>query len=302
MTGAGGRRLHLRGCGCRRAVVTDHAWDVSLVPPPTLVRIRAMTYPNTLRITQDRCVVEPHQAPLVALSLMAGVAEPAAPPSTQHSTALKMMGHLLDMFEHATGINQWENEFTGTSTKAVNFIARVNQCADQDTFAVLDIVTATYTPDVGARKHAAYATLSAAVGMVDDAFVALHGTHCWSGQLATTWCATAVPTSQDDVSLLCGIIGQVVDVTTQTSGRAFAFTDHLFEGRATLPNSYGGGVPYASRFVDNNDACWSLKPARYGTDIATDTAARDLTDTAIHRATTISTQDVHIEQALDDIW
>ena len=261
--------------------------DVTLFQQAARTMLRPMTYPGTLYIKQERCVVPPKDTTLVALSLMSGVATPLGPGGMRDSTALRMMDHLLGRYELAHGLNPWHTELTGTDNRVVNYFARIHQIEQLDMFAVLDIVTANYTSQWGTSHNAAYATLTVKCGDVDDAYLALHGAHCELGQLATTWrVGTSSQRGHEDIAALRDLIGLVADVASQTSGRAFVYADHLFAGRAVrqhFAGRNGGFTPYVTRFADNTDAVWTLKPAMYGTDIDLDTAASELESTAVHR-------------------
>lgn len=249
--------------------------------------LRLMPNLGTLLLTQHRCVVPPGSTTLVALSLMSGVATPLGPGGMRDSTALRMMDHLLGRYELAHGLNPWHTELTGTDNRVVNYLARVHQVEQLDIFAVLDIVTANYTSQWGDSNNAAYATLTVKWGAVDDAYLALHGSHCEAGQLVTTWrVQTSSPRGHDDIAALRDLIGLVADVTSQASGRAFVYADHLFADRAVRQHHTGGRgrpTPYDTRFADNSDAAWSLKPAVYGANIDLDAAAAELESTAVHR-------------------
>lgn len=249
--------------------------------------LRPMSYPGTLYIKQERCVVPPKDTTLVALSLMSGVATPLGTGGVLDSTVLRMMDHLLGRYELAHGLNEWHTELTGTDNRVVNFFARIHQIEQLDIFAVLDVVTTNYTSQWGTSNNAAYATLTVKCGAVDDAYLALHGAHCEAGQLATTWrVQTSSQRGHEDIATLRDLIGLVADVTSQTSGRAFVYADHLFADRAVrqhFAGRNGRSTPYDTRFADNADAVWTLKPAMYGTDIDIDASAAELESTTVHR-------------------
>lgn len=268
--------------------------------------LRFMSYPGILSFKQDRCVVSPKDTTLVALSLMSGVATPLGPGGMRDSTALRMMDHLLGRYELAHGLNPWHTELTGTDNRVVNYFDRIHQVEQLDMFGVLDIVTANYVSQWGDSNNAAYATLTVKWGAVDDAYLALHGSHCEAGQLATTWrVGTSSQRGHEDIAALRDLIGLVADVASKTSGRAFVYADHLFAGRAVrqhFAGRKGRFTPYDTRFADNSDAAWSLKPVMYGANIDLDVLARELESTAVHRAVDLDMRDFGVDIRKDEQW
>lgn len=266
-----------------------------------------MPRPETLKLTQYRCVVEPNDTTVVALSLFGGVAEPLGP-SKELPIALRVMSGVLNRYALASGLTNPPGDLTGTSTRMTNYLSGVNLAAGRNTYAVLDVVTAAYygRDSITGRNIAtntAYATLSIAHGEVDNVYLALNGTHCESGLLATTWRSrTSQRAAQLHADTVVDLVGKVARVHSPGRGLACVYADTLFESRTAQPEQGRGTVLFPTKFAPSRDPVWSLKPDAYGAELDRDVVARELETTAVHRVVELDMDEYSTEPDKDEQW
>lgn len=266
-----------------------------------------MPSPEILKLTQHRCIVEPNDTTVVALSLFGGVSEPLGP-SKDLPIALRVMSGVLNRYVLASGLTEPRGDLTGTSTRMVNFFSGAALAAGRDMYGVLDVVTAAYygrdsTTGRNILTNTAYATLSIAHGVVDDVFLALNGTHRESGLLATTWRSrTSQEAAQLHADTMVGLVGKVARVHSPGRGLACVYADTLFESRTAQPEQDRGTALFPTRFAPGRDPVWSLKPGAYGADLNRDIIARELETTTVHRVVELDMCDYSTEQYKDEQW
>lgn len=260
---------------------------------------------GTLKLTQHRCIVEPNDTTVVALSLFGGVAGPIGP--RKHlPIALRVMSGVLNRYVLARGLTETHGDLTGTSTRMVNFFSGATLAAGRDMYAVLDVVTASYYGRNAATgrniaTNTAYATLSIASGVVDDVFLSLNGTHRESGLLATTWRSrTASEAARMDADTMIALVGKVARVHSPGRGLACVDANALLGARTAQPEQGRGTALFPTRFAPDRDPVWSLKPGAYGTDLNLDVLARELESTAVHRVVELDMRDYGVELGEDE--
>lgn len=255
---------------------------------------------GTLKLTQHRCIVEPDNTSLVALSLFGGVAEPVGP-SKHLPIELRVMSGVLNRYVLANGLAEPHGDLTGTSARMANFFSDATLAAGRDMYALLDVVTASYYGRNAVTwrniaTYTAYATLSIAYGVEHDVFLALNGTHRESGLLATTWRSrTSSEAAQLDADTMVGLVGKVARVHSPGRGLACVYADSLFGTRTAQPEQDRGTTLFPTRFAPDRDPAWSLKPGAYGTELDRDVIARELETTAVHRVVELDMRDYGAE-------
>ena len=260
---------------------------------------------GTLKLTQHRCIVEPNDTTVVALSLFGGVAEPVGP-SKHLPIALRVMSGVLNRYVLANGLSEPHGDLTGTSTRMANFLSGATLAAGRDMYALLDVVTASYYGRDAATgrniaTNTAYATLSIAYGEVDDVYLALNGTHRESGLLATTWRSrTSQEAAQLHADTMVDLVGKVARVHSPGRGLACVYAGTLFGTRTAQPEQGRGTALFPTRFAPDRDPAWSLKPGAYGTDLHRDVVARELETTAAHRVVELDMRDYSTELGGDE--
>ena len=267
--------------------------------------LRHMPSLGTLKLTQHRCIVEPSDTTVVALSLFGGVAEPVGP-GKDLPIALRVMSGVLNRYVLASGLTEPHGDLTGTSTRMVNCFSGANLAAVRGMYGVLDVVTASYYGRNAATgrnisTNTAYATLSIASGVVDDVFLSLNGTHHATGLLATTWRSrTSQEAAQLHADTMVGLVGKVARVHSPGRGLAYVYANSLFGTRTAQPEQGRGTALFPTRFAPDRDPAWSLKPGAYGTDLHRDVTARELETTAAHRVVELDMRDYSTELGGDE--
>lgn len=260
---------------------------------------------GTLKLTQHRCIVEPDDTSLVALSLFGGVAEPVGP-GKDLPIALRVMSGVLNRYVLASGLTEPHGDLTGTSTRMVNCFSGATLASGRGMYALLDVVTgAYYGRDAATGRNiatnTAYATLSIAHGVVDDVYLALNGTHRESGLLATTWRSrTSSEAARMDADTMIALVGKVARVHSPGRGLACVYANSLFGTRTAQPEQGRGTALFPTRFAPDRDPAWSLKPGAYGTDLHRDVTARELETTAAHRVVELDMRDYSTELGGDE--
>lgn len=264
-----------------------------------------MPSPGILKLTQHRCIVEPDDTSLVALSLFGGVAEPVGP-SKDLPIALRVMSEVLNRYVLASGLAEPHGDLTGTSTRMANFFSGATLAAGRGMYALLDVVTAAYYGRNAATgrnisTNTAYASLSIAYGVEHDVFLSLNGTHRESGLLATTWRSrTSHGAAQLDADTMVGLCGRVAQVTSPGRGLACVYANSLLGARTAQPEQGRATALFPTRFAPDRDPVWSLKPGAYGTDLHHDVLAREMETTTAHRVVELDMRDYGVELGEDE--
>lgn len=263
--------------------------DVLFIHRDVSTMIWTMTAPETLKLTQYRCVVAPEDTSLVALSLFGGVAEPVG----RHKNmplCLEVMCSVLGKYAIVPNLNGSDPAPSGTQTHMVNFFSGANLAARRESYAILDTITAAYYRRDGAGQNTfgtiAYATLSVNHGYVDDAYLALNGTTIGQGQLATVWRSQHTPAhdaGKDAETITDLFVDAFSDASPPHSCADTEYVGHLFATHTAQPNPQGYISGFATKFAPSYDPAWSLKPDWRGADLDRDVLARDLETTAVHR-------------------